>query len=423
MHDFLINKTRFPFQAFLFTGAISILIVIAGSAGFLVLQHNLLEKVEKKEACYLDLVDFRLKLMEFGFMRDQTNQSEATDDKQARVLLFMYEKLVTEMQNAGLQPNPSLQKAREELKELRTDNNFDIFRLELENTIAKAKIESMEASKELVAINQFFLFFILAVLLTLSITAGLLLHNNYRQTVIPLSLLAGQLKLINRNIPESIHETAVEMKKELTGAEHSSDITQITESIMGFCNEIEAKNKKLDEIHIRDEKTNLYNYRHFKEHLIIEVERARRQNEKVSLAMIDIDCFKHYNDTNGHIAGDRVLKVFADIISNQCRLSDVPSRFGGDEFAVLFPKTDSITAREVAERLRKTISAQQFSLEGEQPCGQLTISLGVATFPGDASDWQTLINNADRALYMAKFAGRNNVVTFATMKTRPGKTA
>lgn len=206
------------------------------------------------------------------------------------------------------------------------------------------------------------------------------------------------------------------MKKELTETEHSSDITQITKSIMSFCGDIEAKNKKLDEIYIRDEKTNLYNYRHFKEHLIIDVERAKRLSDSVSLAMIDIDHFKRYNDTNGHVAGDKALKILANIISSQCRAYDVPARFGGDEFALLFPKTGTGTARDIAERLRKIISDEPFLHEAEKSAGEFTVSIGIATFPGDALDWTTLISNADRALYKAKAEGRNNVVVFQSME-------
>lgn len=179
---------------------------------------------------------------------------------------------------------------------------------------------------------------------------------------------------------------------------------------------LKQKNKKLDEIYIRDEKTNLYNYRHFKEHLIIDVERAKRLNDRVSLAMIDIDHFKFYNDSNGHLAGDYALKLLADIISSQCRAYDVPSRFGGDEFALLFPKTGTSTARDIAERLRKIISDRQFPYEDAQPVGELTVSIGIATFPDDALDWSTLISNADRALYKAKADGRNNVVVFTSIE-------
>ena len=403
-----------PLQAIVFTGTISLLIIIAGTAGFFVTQHNLQIQVEKKQACYLDLVDFRGKLMELGFSRNV--EPLPSVDRNSEVLHHTYEKLLVQMQQAGLEHFGSIPAANENWQAQLTGKNLELFKLELDKNIEKAKIASKDAAVKLVVIIEFFLFFILAVLLTLSITAGWLLHNNYRQTLIPLAQLVGQLKLLNRNIPESIHDTAEEMKKELTETEHSSDITQITKSIMSFCGDIEAKNKKLDEIYIRDEKTNLYNYRHFKEHLIIDVERAKRLNDRVSLAMIDIDHFKLYNDTNGHLSGDKALKILANIISSQCRAYDVPARFGGDEFALLFPKTGTGTARDIAERLRKIISDEPFLHEAGKSVGEFTVSIGIATFPGDALDWTTLISNADRALYKAKAEGRNNVVVFQSME-------
>ena len=416
-----------PLQAIVFTGTISILIVIAGTAGFFITQHNLLITVQKKQACYLDLLDFRGRLVEFELSRNtqpldiEAEKLAIREEQHSEVLLFMYEKLLTEMHEASLQPFASMRLTRESWPTLFAGKNLELFRLDLEKSIEKAKVESKDASVKLVVINEFFLLFILVVLLMLSITAGWMLHNNYRQTLIPLSQLAGQLKLLNRNIPESIHDIAEEMKKELTDTEYSSDITQVTRSIMSFCGDIEAKNKKLDELHIRDEKTNLYNYRHFKERLIAEVERSRRQGEKVSLAMIDIDYFKRYNDAYGHIAGDRALKAIADIISKQCRAYDIPSRFGGEEFAVLFPKTDTDTAQEIAERLRKIISDKRFPNEGNHLAGAITVSIGIATFPADATDWHNLINNADRALYKAKSTARNNVVTFVSMNSQNSK--
>ncbi|MEI6847310.1 MAG: GGDEF domain-containing protein [Chlorobiaceae bacterium] len=417
-------KKYSPLKIIVATGIIGTLLVLAGTAGLIIIQQYLHEEAEKKQTCYLDLINFRGKLIEFELIlnhnieqKNITAEQFERSEKPAGVLLFMYGKLAAEMQAAGLKDLPVLHAARQNNQVQLAWENLGLFRLELENTIRKVGLESKNATEKLVTTNHFFLFFLLSVLLTLSITAGWLLHNSYRQTMIPLAQLADQLKLLNRNIPESIHDTAEKMKKKLTVKKHSSDIAQITESIMVFCGDIEIKNKKLDELHIRDEKTNLYNYRYFREHLITEIERAKHFDGIVSLAMLDIDHFKLYNDIYGHIAGDHVLEILANLISSQCRTSDVPSRFGGEEFAVLFPKTNSVTARDIAERLRKIISAEPFPHEQHQPEGQLTVSIGIATFPGDAVDWQNLINNADKALYKAKSIGRNNVVTFSSMKT------
>ena len=268
-----------PLQAIVFTGTLSLLIVIAGTAGFFITQRHLLDKVEKKQACYLDLVDFRGRVLEFSII---CNLDPAVSRDREKALFFTLEKLLAEMPDAGFKPPASMYAAKDRWPGVLAGDNIDVFMRELQKAIEMARIESKEASKQLVVINEFFLFFILSVLLTLSITAGWLLHNNYRQTLVPLAQLVGQLKLLDRDIPESIHTTSEEIKKELIESDHSSDITQITESIMSFCDEIELKNKKLDEIHIRDEKTNLFNYRHFKDHLILDVDRARRLHDRVS---------------------------------------------------------------------------------------------------------------------------------------------
>jgi len=134
--------------------------------------------------------------------------------------------------------------------------------------------------------------------------------------------------------------------------------------------------------------------------------------------MIDLDHFKRYNDEHGHIAGDRVLEQLAGIIAEQCRSSDMPSRFGGEEFAVLFPQTGTETAMRISERLRQVICAEPFSHEKHQPEGRLTVSIGIASFPADAKDWYTLINNADRALYHAKSSGRNRVCSFSSISSK-----
>jgi len=411
-----------PLRAIVVTGTISMIIVIAGTAGFMVRQKAQLEAVEEKQACYLDLIELRGKLLEFGLSRNWHNPHNPQADgekgelsisrEQQELIRLKYEKIAVEMQHADLPPFPSFRVTVQQWPAALVGKNLERFTLELQQSIETAKVASKEASVQLLVINEFFLFFILVVLLSLSITAGWMLHNNYRQTLIPLAQLVAQLKLLNRNIPESIRDTAAEMKKELTDADHSSDITQITESIMKFCGDIDAKNKKLDEIYIRDEKTNLYNYRHFKEHLIIDIERAKRLNDKVSLAMIDIDHFKRYNDSNGHVLGDQVLKTLADVMRNECRAYDVPSRFGGDEFALLFPKTTTHIAHDIAQRLRLIISETPFPFADGRPEAFLTVSIGVATFPDNALDWHTLISNADRALYKAKASGRNSVMTF-----------
>ena len=161
---------------------------------------------------------------------------------------------------------------------------------------------------------------------------------------------------------------------------------------------------------ITDGLTGLYNYRYFKEQLSQEVIRAKRHNANISIAMIDIDFFKNYNDTHGHPAGDLVLKKIADLLHNNIRKIDVAARYGGEEFSLVLVETDKQAASFVANKIKNLIEEQKFDYEETQPNGKLTISMGIATFPDDAITPDELVNKADQRLYRAKKAGRNRVV-------------
>jgi len=157
---------------------------------------------------------------------------------------------------------------------------------------------------------------------------------------------------------------------------------------------------------ITDDLTGLYNHRFFKQKIREEITRARRFGSELTLLMLDMDDFKKINDTCGHPAGDRVLKEVAAIIRNTVRETDIPFRYGGEEFSVLLPQTGSQGAMEVAERLRQAIEAFSF------PCSagiviQTTVSIGIATFPNDAANWSELVTIADSAMYRAKLEGKN----------------
>lgn len=174
--------------------------------------------------------------------------------------------------------------------------------------------------------------------------------------------------------------------------------------------ELEFAQSKLIQLAITDGLTELYNYRYFKEQLAQEIIRARRHNTNVSIAMIDIDYFKNYNDTHGHPAGDLVLKTIADLLRNNIRKIDVAARYGGEEFALILVETDKQAAGYVADKIKNLIEQQKFNYEETQPNGKLTISMGVASFPNDAMTADDLVNMADQRLYRAKKAGRNRVV-------------
>ena len=174
--------------------------------------------------------------------------------------------------------------------------------------------------------------------------------------------------------------------------------------------ELEIAQSKLIQLAITDGLTELYNYRYFKEQLTQEIIRAKRHNNNLSIAMIDIDYFKNYNDTHGHPAGDLVLKTIAELLRNNIRKIDIAARYGGEEFALILAETDKQAASFVANKIKNLIEKQKFDYEETQPNGKLTISMGIATFPEDAISLDALVKMADQRLYRAKKAGRNRVV-------------
>jgi diguanylate cyclase (GGDEF)-like protein len=164
---------------------------------------------------------------------------------------------------------------------------------------------------------------------------------------------------------------------------------------------------------ITDELTGLYNYRELQSRLNQEVERAARYESSLSLLMIDADDFKSYNDTYGHVAGDKALAELAGVMRSAVREVDFVARYGGEEFTVLLPETDSAGAFVVAEKIREAVADHDFpeaEVEGKAR-GPLTVSVGIATFPTYADDTESLLSQADNALYRAKNEGRNRVRT------------
>ncbi len=167
--------------------------------------------------------------------------------------------------------------------------------------------------------------------------------------------------------------------------------------------------EEVQKLSITDGLTGLYNRRYFKRGIENEVNRAVRYSSTVCLLMIDIDHFKNYNDTNGHPAGDGVLQVIAEIMEKMVRETDIVARYGGEEFSIILPETDKDGAAKLAERLRKRVEDEPFSMEERQPGGKVTISVGVAAVPDDADNAKDLIDRADEKLYEAKESGRNKV--------------
>ncbi len=172
--------------------------------------------------------------------------------------------------------------------------------------------------------------------------------------------------------------------------------------------ELRATNKRLEELSNTDGLTKLYNRRYFMELLELEFQRARRYESNLAFVMIDIDHFKDFNDTYGHLLGDRILVEIAAILQENLRIHDIVGRYGGEEFALLTPETDQRGALVVAERYRRRI--EDFVLmEGNRNL-KVTISLGIAFCPhAQINSVDDLIRLADNALYKAKRNGRNRV--------------
>jgi diguanylate cyclase (GGDEF)-like protein len=161
---------------------------------------------------------------------------------------------------------------------------------------------------------------------------------------------------------------------------------------------------------VTDHLTHLYNRRYFMNRAGEEIERSLRHQAPLSVLMVDIDHFKEFNDTYGHATGDRVLQTVARAMQDALRTSDICARHGGEEFAVLLPSTPGENAYYVAERVRRTLSGTRYTGLGLPAEANITISVGVATCPRDATELDGLMELADKALYRAKAAGRDRVV-------------
>ncbi len=181
-----------------------------------------------------------------------------------------------------------------------------------------------------------------------------------------------------------------------------------------YVKQLEERNRLLEHLVIRDGLTGLYNYRYFQERLREELERARRYARDLTLLLVDVDRFKCVNDTLGHPAGDRALVDVASRIRATIRDTDVPARYGGDEFAVILPEATRDGGQAVGERIRAAVEG--FDVAAGERRHRLTLSIGIAAFPSDADDARPLIELSDQALYQAKRSGGNRV---AVGSTRP----
>lgn len=156
--------------------------------------------------------------------------------------------------------------------------------------------------------------------------------------------------------------------------------------------------------------TDLYNHRYFQEQMILQAANCKRYNTHFSLIIIDIDFFKKFNDTYGHQSGDAVLRQVAQKLKRNVRATDFVCRYGGEEMSIILPNTDKNEAAITAQKICQTIAESPFKLANDKE-SNVTISLGVSTYPQDGEVPSDLISSADKRLYRAKEGGRNQVVS------------
>jgi diguanylate cyclase (GGDEF)-like protein len=166
------------------------------------------------------------------------------------------------------------------------------------------------------------------------------------------------------------------------------------------------------ELSVTDGLTGLYNQMHFFELLDRETRKSQRHDMNYSLIIFDVDHFKNFNDSNGHLRGSETLKNIAALMKKKFRSTDLLAKYGGDEFVIILPQTDKVGAYLAAERLREGVEKQAFPGAETQPLKKITVSIGLASYPEHGLSDEEILNHADKALYFAKESGRNRSVIY-----------
>ena len=165
---------------------------------------------------------------------------------------------------------------------------------------------------------------------------------------------------------------------------------------------LEATNARLKQLATHDGLTGLFNHRYFHERLATELDRADRYPEPFSILFIDVDYFKIYNDTNGHLKGDQLLKRLSALLLHSFRKTDVVARYGGDEFVVILTETGKQPAQQLADKFKQRVKSYAFDARDIMPGRCISVSIGCATYPEDGIDARTLLQKADEGLYADK---------------------
>jgi diguanylate cyclase (GGDEF)-like protein len=224
-----------------------------------------------------------------------------------------------------------------------------------------------------------------------------------------------QLTAATRNIAEGNLDYTISI-------DSNDEIGELAKSFNQMMSSLKESQGRLLKRANTDGLTGLYNHRYFQERIHQELKRAVRYGRPLSLIMIDVDGFKTINDTLGHPAGDTILQKIAQAISDNVREIDIPTRYGGDEFAVILPETDIKEAMQTAERIRSVLAespnAGHEQGDAEQHGAQaphVTLSIGVAVYPRHAKQRDSLLAAADIAMYHAKHVSQNAVCSYDTV--------
>jgi len=189
----------------------------------------------------------------------------------------------------------------------------------------------------------------------------------------------------------------------------SKEHNRIQENFKSLIGHIQERNKLLEEQSRLDPLTGIFNRRVFEDRIAFEFDRFHRYHKSFSLVFFDIDNFKTINDRCGHEAGDKVLQAIAKLVENHVRKTDVFARYGGEEFAVILPETDVIHGIKVASKLRHAIETTEFEYNNQKV--PVTISSGVTEIKEEDAQYQSIVNRADKYMYIAKQNGRNLVMS------------
>lgn len=212
--------------------------------------------------------------------------------------------------------------------------------------------------------------------------------------------MAGEIESHTKNLEQKVEARSQEVRIK------AQELEQVNTQLQDAVNTLETLVRT-------DELTGIFNRRHLTEVLQTETRRSVRSNRPLTVAMLDVDRFKTLNDNHGHAAGDHVLRSVAKLLQDKLRSTDMIARFGGEEFVVLFFDTPKDAAHTVAEGLREIIAKTSFDTHSTNLEHGVTVSIGLASCPADATDASALLEKADEAMYAAKNAGRNRVVLWS----------